>query len=53
MDNKIGDYIINLRKKKGLSQKELGDKLFVSNNTVSKWERGTLLPDIYNIKKFN
>ena len=51
MDNKIGDYIINLRKKKGLSQKELGDKLFVSNNTVSKWERGTLLPDIDNIKK--
>ena len=49
--NKIGKYITELRKKKGYSQKELGDKLFVSNNTISKWERGSLLPDIENIKK--
>ena len=48
---KIGNYITYLRKKKGYSQKELGDKLFVSNNTISKWERGSLLPDIDNIKK--
>ena len=50
MDNKIGNYMTDLRKKKGLSQRELGNKLFVSNNTISKWERGISLPDIENIK---
>ena len=47
----IGEKIKELRNKNKLTQQELGDKLFVSNNTVSKWERGTLLPDIDNIKK--
>lgn len=38
--NKVGKFIASLRKAKGLTQQELGDKLFVTNKAVSKWERG-------------
>ena len=37
---KFGDKLIALRKKKGLSQGELAEKLGVSRQSVSKWERG-------------
>lgn len=40
-----GRYIQNLRKQQGWSQKELADKLNVSFQAVSKWERGDNLPD--------
>jgi len=43
---KIGKYIQFLRKQKGLSQKELADKLNISFQAVSKWENGESLPDI-------
>lgn len=47
MDKKaIGAVITTQRKEKGLTQKQLGDKLSVSNKTVSKWETGEGLPDI-------
>lgn len=47
MDNKkIGKLIADLRKKKGLTQQELGDKVGVGFRAVSKWERGLTLPDI-------
>ncbi|MBQ4112817.1 MAG: helix-turn-helix transcriptional regulator, partial [Clostridia bacterium] len=36
----FGNYITELRKKKKLSQAELGEKLGVSNKAVSKWENG-------------
>ena len=42
---KIGRFIAELRKEKGLTQKELGECLDVSDKTVSKWERGINLPD--------
>lgn len=42
---KIGKFIAELRKEKGLTQKELGEYLDVSDKTVSKWERGINLPD--------
>ena len=46
MDNlKIGNYIQNLRKERGLTQKELADKLSISFQAVSKWETGESLPD--------
>ena len=46
MDNlKIGNYIQNLRKKAGLTQKDLADKLNISFQAVSKWETGESLPD--------
>ena len=44
--NEIGKHIEELRKKKGLTQKELGEKLGLSNTAISKWECGCNLPDI-------
>lgn len=35
---KFGEFIAELRKEKGYTQKELADKLFLSNKTISKWE---------------
>lgn len=46
MDNlKIGNYIQYLRKKAGMTQKELAEKLNISFQAVSKWETGESLPD--------
>ena len=38
--------IAKLRKKHGLTQEQLAEKLFVSNKAVSKWERGAGYPEI-------
>ena len=47
IDNeKVGKFIENLRKEKGLTQQDLADILSVSNQAVSKWESGRNLPDI-------
>lgn len=45
-NNKIGKLIAELRKKKGLTQQDLGDMVGVGFKAVSKWECGTTLPDI-------
>ncbi len=41
----VGKQIGTLRKQKGLTQNELGERLGVSFQAVSKWERGETLPD--------
>ena len=41
----VGIQIAALRKEKGLTQSELGDRLGISFQAVSKWERGETLPD--------
>ena len=47
MDNlKIGAFIAEKRKEKGLTQLELADKLSVTDQAISKWERGKGLPDV-------
>lgn len=43
---KIAEQIYTLRKAKGLTQNELGERVGVSFQAVSKWERGETLPDI-------
>lgn len=44
--SKIAGQISTLRKAKGLTQNELGERVGVSFQAVSKWERGETLPDI-------
>ena len=43
---KISNFILMARTKAGLTQKELADKIGVSDKTISKWETGKSLPDI-------
>ena len=40
---KIGDFIKKKRKEKGLTQKELAEKLEITDRAISKWERGLFL----------
>lgn len=49
--NKIGLFIANKRKEKGLTQQELGNILYVTDKAISKWERGLSLPDITLLTK--
>jgi len=42
----IGKFIAVLRKANGMTQKDLADKLFVSDKTVSRWERDECDPDL-------
>lgn len=44
--HRIGAFISELRKERGLTQKELADKIGVSDKTVSKWETSRGIPDI-------
>lgn len=41
---KIGTFLAQLRKEQGLTQEQLGEKLWVTNKTVSRWETGAYLP---------
>lgn len=43
---KIGKYIAGKRKTLGMTQKQLAEKLNMSDKSVSKWERGICLPDV-------
>lgn len=43
---KVGNLIRQLRQERGLTQKNIADKLNISNKTVSKWERGFGCPDV-------
>lgn len=42
---KIGKFIADMRKKQGLTQKQLAEQLNVTDKTISKWETGYRLPD--------
>ena len=43
---KIGSFILAIRKEKNMTQKQLADKLHVTDRAVSKWERGLGIPDV-------
>ncbi|HEY5524006.1 MAG TPA: helix-turn-helix transcriptional regulator [Clostridium sp.] len=45
-NNKMGNFICELRKLNNMTQKDLGNKLGVTDKAVSKWERGLGYPDI-------
>ena len=48
MDTK--DILYNLRAKKGLSQDELAEKVFVTRQAVSRWENGETTPNVETLK---
>lgn len=47
---KIGKFILELRKEKDMTQQSLADKLGVSDKTISKWENGRGMPDLSLMK---
>lgn len=50
MDNRrMGNLIADCRRQKNMTQKEMADKLNVTDKAVSKWERGICCPDIGTI----
>ena len=53
MKNNIGATIKELRKRSGMSQQELADKLNTTNFTISKWENNIITPDIYYLKNIS
>ncbi len=48
---KIGNFIMNERKAKKLTQAKLAKKLYVSEKTISKWENGNGIPDTNSLPK--
>lgn len=50
---KIGAFIALLRKEKNLTQEALGERLGVTNKTVSRWETGTYLPPVEALKELS
>ena len=49
----IGKNIMDLRKKNGLSQEELAEKIGVARQTISKWELGETSPDLKQAKELS
>lgn len=43
---KIGAFLKELRKEKGITQEQLAEELLVSARTISRWETGNNMPDI-------
>lgn len=50
---KVGKTIAYLRKRAGYTQKELADRIGISDKAVSKWERGLGLPEIAYLRKLS
>ncbi len=46
----LGEKLLYLRKKKGLSQEDVAEKLGVSRQTVSKWETDQTIPELIKAK---
>lgn len=42
----FGAFMAQLRKEKGMTQKELAERLYISDKAVSKWETGVSIPDV-------
>lgn len=47
----MGEIISNLRREQGMTQKDLADKMGVTDKAVSKWERNLSCPDISSIPR--
>ena len=47
----LNDNIKKFREEKNLTQQQLADKLYVSRQTVCRWENGSRCPDLITAKK--
>lgn len=47
---RIGDFLKQLRRELGLTQADLGERLGVTDKTVSRWETGAYLPPVEMLK---
>ena len=47
----VGEEVAETRKEKGWTQRELAQKLYVSDKNVSKWECGRSVPDVFTLKR--
>ena len=51
MANRVfGDNLAGVRKKAGLSQEELAEKMRITRQTISKWETGASVPDVEELQ---
>lgn len=48
-DATLGARITELRKNKGMTQRDLAEKMHITDKAVSKWERNVSRPDIDSI----
>lgn len=54
MSNKsVGEFISKLREEKGLTEKELGEKLGITEKNISEWEKNVSVPDASAISKLS
>ena len=51
MNTLFAETLKRLRKEKGLSQSQLGNKMFVNHSTIARWENGSRLPDAAMISR--
>jgi transcriptional regulator with XRE-family HTH domain len=51
--NTINKNLKELRTKKGMTQQQLANELFVTRQCISRWEQGKTLPDVINIEKIS
>lgn len=49
--SKFGDNLIRLRKENKISQQELAEKIVVTQQCISEWERGKIEPTLSNLWK--
>ena len=47
---KIGNFLKELRKEHHMTQEQLGEKIGVTNKTISRWETGSYLPPVEHLK---
>jgi len=50
---KMGSFLAELRKEKNLTQAELGEKLGVTNKTISRWETGSYMPPVEMLEELS
>ncbi|WP_261809654.1 helix-turn-helix domain-containing protein [Levilactobacillus humaensis] len=51
MENEFSQQLVKIRRRQNLSQEQLASQLFVSRQSISKWEQGETSPDIGTLVK--